>query len=88
MNSVLVYDLVIVVLLRWQMKIKPDTNHSQFFITLDAADWLTGKHTIFGKVVGNTLFNVLKMGELETDKEDHPLYPPVIKSISVIVNPF
>ncbi|KNB44041.1 peptidyl-prolyl cis-trans isomerase [Blastocystis sp. subtype 4] len=67
---------------------KPDTNHSQFFITLDAADWLTGKHTIFGKVVGNTLFNVLKMGELETDKEDHPLYPPVIKSISVIVNPF
>lgn len=48
---------------------KPDTNHSQFFITLDAADWLTGKHTIFGKVVGNTLFNVLKMGELETDKD-------------------
>lgn len=67
---------------------KPDTNHSQFFITLDAADWLTGKHTIFGKVVGNTLFNVLKMGELETDKEDRPLYPPVIKSISVVVNPF
>ena len=25
---------------------KPDTNHSQFFITLDAADWLTGKHTM------------------------------------------
>ena len=67
---------------------KPDTNHSQFFITLDATDWLTGKHTIFGKVVGNTLFNVLKMGELETDKEDRPLYPPMIKSTSVLVNPF
>ena len=67
---------------------KPNTNHSQFFITLDATDWLTGKHTIFGKVVGNTLFNVLKMGEVDTDDEDHPLYPPMIRSVSVLTNPF
>lgn len=67
---------------------KPDTNHSQFFITLDATTWLNGKHTIFGKVVGNTLFNVLKMGELETGEDDRPLYPPMIESVSVLVNPF
>ena len=29
----------------------PNTNGSQFFITLAATDWLTGNHTIFGEVV-------------------------------------
>jgi peptidyl-prolyl cis-trans isomerase SDCCAG10 len=36
---------------------KPNSNHSQFFFTLDACDWLRGKHTIFGKITGNTIFN-------------------------------
>lgn len=67
---------------------RPDTNHSQFFITLEATDWLAGKNTIFGKVTGNTIFNVLKMGELATDSNDRPHYPPTIKSVSVITNPF
>lgn len=67
---------------------KPDTNHSQFFITLDATEYLNGKHTIFGKVVGNTLFNVLKMGDLKTDADDRPIYPPSIRSVTVVNNPF
>lgn len=67
---------------------KPNTNHSQFFITLDNTDYLNGKHTIFGKVTGNTVFNVLKMGELDTDADDRPLYPPVIKSVTIVTNPF
>ena len=29
---------------------KPNSNHSQFFFTLDACDFLDKKHTIFGKV--------------------------------------
>src|SRR5246127_1430646 len=32
----------------------PNTNGSQFFIVTkaDGCDWLTGKHTVFGKVIG------------------------------------
>ena len=36
---------------------KRNTNTSQFFITLDRADELTGKHTMFGKITGNTIFS-------------------------------
>eukprot|EP00898_Chlorokybus_atmophyticus_P002132 jgi/Chlat1/291/Chrsp1S03163 len=66
----------------------PNTNNAQFFITLDKCDWLDKKHTIFGKVTGDTIYNVTSIGELETDADDRPLEPPIIKSIDVIWNPF
>ncbi|KAF8331687.1 cyclophilin-like protein [Cantharellus anzutake] len=65
-----------------------NSNDSQFFITLDRADELQGKHTLFGRVVGNTVFNVLKIGECELDKNERPIYPPKIKSIRIVDNPF
>ncbi|KAI8985184.1 cyclophilin-like domain-containing protein [Pilobolus umbonatus] len=64
-----------------------DDNGSQFFITLDRADELTKKHTLFGRVAGDTLFNVMKMTELELENE-RPLYPPRIKRTEVVLNPF
>ncbi len=36
---------------------KRHTNTSQFFFTLDRADELTGKHTLFGKITGNTIYS-------------------------------
>ena len=66
----------------------PSTNGSQFFITLDKAGWLDKKHTIFGKVTGNTMFNVLRMGDAETDREDRPIDPPRLLSVEVLDNPF
>jgi peptidyl-prolyl cis-trans isomerase SDCCAG10 len=45
----------------------PNTNRSQFFFSLDECRWLDGKHTIFGTVAGNTVFNLLRMGEVEVD---------------------
>ena len=62
---------------------------SRFFITLDKAEALTGKHTIFGTVVGDTYFNVVKIGESEIQPgTDRPIYPVVVKSIEVDDNPF
>eukprot|EP00743_Colponemidia_sp_Colp-15_P005017 GILK01005403.1.p1 GENE.GILK01005403.1~~GILK01005403.1.p1 ORF type:complete len:549 (+),score=127.10 GILK01005403.1:51-1697(+) len=66
----------------------PSTNASQFFITLDRTDHLDRMHTIFGKVVGDTIFNVLRIGELEVDKRDKPVVPCKILSVEVLFNPF
>ncbi|KAL0330680.1 UNVERIFIED_CONTAM: Peptidyl-prolyl cis-trans isomerase CYP57 [Sesamum angustifolium] len=66
-----------------------NSNGSQFFITLDRCDWLDKKHTIFGKVTGDSIFNLLQLGEVETDKDDRPLDPlPKILSVEVLWNPF
>mmetsp|Transcript_27700 Transcript_27700/g.71898 ORF Transcript_27700/g.71898 Transcript_27700/m.71898 type:complete len:535 (+) Transcript_27700:245-1849(+) len=67
---------------------EPDTNSCQFFITLDACDFLTRKNTIFGRVVGDTIYNVVRMGELEVDENDRPVDPPVITDVEVLWNPF
>jgi len=65
-----------------------NSNDSQFFITLDRADELHGKHTLFGRCVGDTVYNVMKIGAMELDNDGRPLYPPKIKSVRIIDNPF
>ncbi|XP_057516495.1 peptidyl-prolyl cis-trans isomerase CYP57 isoform X1 [Amaranthus tricolor] len=67
----------------------PHSNGSQFFMTLDRCDWLDKKNTIFGKVTGDSIYNLLRIGEVETDSDDRPMDPaPKITSIEVIWNPF
>jgi peptidyl-prolyl cis-trans isomerase SDCCAG10 len=59
----------------------------QFFVTLTAAPELTGKHSIIGRVSGDSLFNVLKIGEGEVEGEV-PAQPVVIHRIDIIEHPF
>ncbi|KAF2457103.1 cyclophilin-like domain-containing protein [Lineolata rhizophorae] len=69
---------------------RKDDNGSQFFITLGSTPELQGKNTLFGRVEGDTIYNVAKMGEAELAEEggDRPLYPTRITGAEILVNPF
>ncbi|KAM0442388.1 hypothetical protein ACHAQK_004080 [Fusarium lateritium] len=68
---------------------RPDTNGSQFFFTLDKAEELNGKNTMFGRIAGDTIYNLAKMGEGEVDETtERPTYPVKIDRIEIVVNPF
>jgi cyclophilin family peptidyl-prolyl cis-trans isomerase len=61
----------------------PNTNGSQFFIvTIDAAPWLDGKHTVFGRVTDG-MEAVDAIEALPTGDRDRPLDPPEIQSIEL-----
>eukprot|EP01043_Picozoa_sp_COSAG02_P024456 COSAG02_NODE_1336_length_13186_cov_3.900657_5_plen_500_part_00 len=66
---------------------EPNSNGSQFFITLSDCEWLNNKHTIFGRITGDTIYNVLQMNELEVNGEV-PVYAPKIISTQVLHSPF
>ncbi len=60
----------------------PNTNGSQFFITVAGTEWLTGKHTIFGEVVeGQDIVD--KISKVSRDRQDKPVKPVVVESVTV-----
>ena len=61
----------------------PNTNGSQFFIvTAEAAPWLDGKHTVFGRVTaGQDVVDRISM--VERDARDRPLEPVTIDSVEL-----
>ncbi|HWO15145.1 MAG TPA: peptidylprolyl isomerase [Solirubrobacterales bacterium] len=61
----------------------PNTNGSQFFVvTTEAAPWLDGKHTVFGRVVeGMEVVDAIE--STETDAADRPLEPQVIERVEL-----
>jgi peptidyl-prolyl cis-trans isomerase A (cyclophilin A) len=60
----------------------PNTNGSQFFITVAPTTWLTGKHTIFGEVVEG--YEVAeKIVKAPRNKQDKPNKDVVVQSVQI-----
>jgi peptidyl-prolyl cis-trans isomerase A (cyclophilin A) len=60
----------------------PNTNGSQFFVTVVPTTWLTGKHTIFGEIVeGQDVID--KITNVPRGRNDRPNKDVVLRKVTV-----
>ena len=68
---------------------QPDTNTSQFLITFVSTEELYKKNTLFGRICGDSIFNLMKIEKVKVDAKGKPTADGVqIEAIRVVENPF
>ncbi|MCJ1480307.1 Peptidyl-prolyl isomerase cwc27 [Schaereria dolodes] len=70
---------------------RENDNGSQFFFTLGSTEELNGRNTMFGRIMGETIYNLMRIGEAELmggEANERPLYPTKITGTEILVNPF
>ena len=63
----------------------PNTNGSQFFVTVAPTAWLNGHHTIFGEVIDGQDV-VESISRVPTGRADSPLDPVTIQSVTILTS--
>ena len=61
----------------------PNTNGSQFFVTVTRTPHLNGRHTIFGEVVDG--YDVVEsISRVDTDRNDRPRDPVILERVEIV----
>lgn len=61
----------------------PDSNGSQFFVTVAPTPWLNGLHSVFGQVVEG-LDTVVRISEVPRNASDRPLQPVTLQRVRIV----